>query len=93
MTDVGQIAGLELCSYGGMEESTRLLGVLDKFGNSKDFPPDVKMTRAELEVRYCISRLVHETHMAWLADAARSVLHPHNFRRIMTSLISGEWNP
>lgn len=66
-----------------MEEYSNLLAVLEPLGTTKGTPPDVSMKRAELELQYSKARLLHETHLAWLADTARSLLHPHTFRRII----------
>ncbi|RDI80101.1 High-affinity methionine permease [Venturia inaequalis] len=80
---VEQIKGVELCDYGGMEEYSKLLAVLEPLGTTAGTPPDVRMKRAELELLYSKARLSHETHLAWLADTARSLLHPRNFRAIV----------
>ncbi|KAM3067800.1 hypothetical protein ACMFMG_011534 [Clarireedia jacksonii] len=83
VTSVEQVRGVGLCSYQGMEEYSKLLEALEPLGTTQESPPNVRMTRAELELRYCKSRVLHETHLAWLADAARTLLHPHNLRRII----------
>ncbi|TLD25740.1 High-affinity methionine permease [Venturia nashicola] len=83
VTGVKQTKGVELCDYGGMEEYSRLLAVLEPLGTTAGTPPDIRMKRAELELRYSKARLSHETHLAWLADTARSLLHPRNFRAII----------
>lgn len=83
VTGVKQVEGVELCDYGGMEEYSNLLAVLEPLGTTEGTLPDIRMKRAELELRYSKARLSYETHLAWLADTARSLLHPHNFRRII----------
>jgi hypothetical protein len=80
---VVQVEGVELCDWKGMEEYTKLLEVLEPLGTTEGIPPDIRMTRAELGLRYSKARLTHETHLAWLADTARTILHPHNLRRII----------
>lgn len=80
---VEEFASIGSCSYGGAAEYNELLKSLEPFGTSKDGAPDVRMKRAELENRYCRSRQSTEGHLAWLADVARTLLHPHNLRMII----------
>lgn len=80
---VEQVSGVEPCEYGGMEAYNSLLASLESFGTCGDNAPNVRMTRAELEDRYCRCRQSTESHTAWLADAARALLHPHTLRRII----------
>lgn len=83
VTGVKQVEGIPLCDYGGMKGYAKLLAVLEPLGTTEGTPPDIKMKRAELELRYSKASLLHETHLAWLADTARSILHPHNFRALI----------
>lgn len=83
VTGVEQREGVELCDYGGMKEYSQLLAVLEPMGTTAGTPPDIRMKRAELEMRYSKARMLHETHLAWLADTARTLLHPRNFRAII----------
>ncbi|KAI1845069.1 hypothetical protein JX266_008862 [Neoarthrinium moseri] len=80
---VEEFASIGCCDYGGREEYRKLLTVLEPLGTSTDVAPDVRMTRANLEQLYCRSRLSSETHLAWLADAARTLLNPYNMRRMV----------
>lgn len=83
VSGVEKVNGFALCDYRGMEEYANLLVVLESFGEVQESIPTVIMTRAELESGYCKSRLSFETHVAWLAGSARTILHPHNLRRII----------
>ncbi|KAI8631703.1 hypothetical protein F5Y19DRAFT_424595 [Xylariaceae sp. FL1651] len=91
VTGSEEFRSIECCDFGGRVEFRRLLNALEPLGTTPEYPPDIRLTRAELESRYCRSRVTSKAHLSWLADAARTLLNPDNMRPVV-DLGHYRWN-
>jgi hypothetical protein len=83
----------EVCHYEATSDGNyeMLLEELNSYGTlGKDGPCDT-MKRKALQIMYPKSKQTSETHIAWLADAAREMLNPSNLRRLV-DFVHYEWD-
>jgi hypothetical protein len=60
-----------------------LFGALEGYGTLGEGGPKLTMKRKDLQLLYSVYRHNPETHIKWLADAVRLVLHPKTLRRLV----------
>lgn len=65
---------------GGLEA---LLGALESYGTLGEDGPNINLRRKDLQLRYSRHRQTPETHIRWMADVVRIVLHPKTLRRLV----------
>ena len=72
------------CRYYWIDQQYRLLlRALEPYGSLGPDGPHWGLKRMELDKRYSIYRKSPGTHSAWVADCARMLLNPSNFRRLV----------
>lgn len=95
ITQVEEVNRYSICTYASSFEMSRyvqLLDALESYGSlSERNSPSVYKKRSEMDKLYYHMRETPQTHLAWLADTARSVLHPLNLRKIV-DVVHFEWN-
>jgi len=67
-----------------------LLGALEAYGTLGEGGPKLAMKRKDLQLLYAVYRRSPETHIKWLADAVRLVLHPRTLRRLV-DVVHYQW--
>ncbi|KAJ5364325.1 uncharacterized protein N7496_010038 [Penicillium cataractarum] len=82
-----------VCHYEATSDGSyeMLLDALQSYGTLGSLGPRVTMKRKLLQVLYPKYKQVPETHIAWLADAAREMLNPTNLRRLV-DFVHYEWD-
>lgn len=82
-----------ICHYksedsGGYEA---LLTALESYVTLGEEGPNINMRRKGLQLRYSDHRRTPETHIKWMADAVRVVLHPQTLRRLV-DVVNYSWS-
>jgi hypothetical protein len=67
-----------------------LLGALETYGTLGAGGPKIMMKRKDLQLLYSVYRHDPDTHIKWLADAVRLVLHPKTLRRLV-DVVHYQW--
>jgi hypothetical protein len=94
LTGVKGVKEYEACQYASVADTTRydrLVRALEPYGTLGDDGPMVTKRRVEMEKTYSTCRSDPEAHLAWLADATRSLLEPTVLRRIV-DVVHYEWS-
>jgi hypothetical protein len=80
------------CRYRSEENAVyeELLGALEGYGTLGEGGPKLTMKRKDLQLLYSVHRNDPETHVKWLADAVRLVLHPKTLRRLV-DVVHYQW--
>ena len=80
------------CRYRSEESGVYedLLGALEIHGTLGEGGPKLAMKRRDLQSLYAVYRRSPETHIKWLADAVRLVLHPRTLRRLV-DVVHYQW--
>ncbi|KAJ5140852.1 hypothetical protein N7448_004260 [Penicillium atrosanguineum] len=84
----------EACNYASVADTSRyvrLVRALEPYGTLSEDGPMVTKRRVEMEKVYSTCRSDPAAHMAWLADATRSLLEPTVLRRIV-DVVHYEWS-
>jgi hypothetical protein len=68
-----------------------LLGALETYGTLGEGGPKLTMKRKDLQLLYAVYRNDPETHIRWLADTVRLVLHPNTLRRLV-DVVHYQWS-
>ncbi|KAK2782870.1 hypothetical protein FQN53_009556 [Emmonsiellopsis sp. PD_33] len=85
-----------MCEYISGASSSHyqnLLDALDSRGYGtlgEENSPSVAKRRSDMDILYHVYRTSPGTHMAWLADCTRSLLHPDTLRKIV-DVVHFEW--
>jgi hypothetical protein len=89
---IGAAADDLLCCYRSEESGVYedLLGALGVYGTLGQGGPNLKMKRKDLQLLYAVYRRDPETHIKWLADAVRLMLHPRTLRRLV-DVVHYQW--
>lgn len=88
-----RLVGTEpLCRYRSEENGVYedLLRALHSYGTLGEGGPKLTMKRKDLQLLYAVYRNDPETHIKWLADAVRLVLHPKTLRRLV-DVVHYQW--
>lgn len=83
-----------VCRYDSVADGSRydrLLQALKPYGTLGSDGPHVSKPRVEMGKTYSICRTDPGAHLAWLADAARSLLEPNVLRQII-DVVHYEWS-
>jgi hypothetical protein len=67
-----------------------LIKALDTYGTLGQGGPNLEMKRKDLQLLYAVYRQDPETHIKWLADAVRLMLHPRTLRRLV-DVVHYQW--
>lgn len=80
------------CEYVSASDGSyqQLLEALAGYGTLGENGPSVSKRRADMDLLYYGYRTSPETHKAWLADSARSLLEPVTLRKII-DVVHFEW--
>lgn len=80
------------CRYQSEESGVykELLQALENYGTLGQGGPDLTMKRRDLQLLYAVHRQRPDTHIKWLADAVRLVLHPTTLRRLV-DVVHYQW--
>lgn len=84
----------EACHYASVADTSRysrLMRALGPYGTLGEDGPMVAKRRVEMEKVYSTCRSDPAAHLAWLADATRSLLEPTTLRRIV-DVVHYEWS-
>lgn len=84
----------EACHYASVADASvyqRLTRALESYGTLGEAGPMVTKKRVEMEKVYSTCRSDPVAHLAWLADATRSLLEPTVLRRIV-DVVHYEWS-
>jgi hypothetical protein len=87
------VGGDSPCCYESKDDGAykELLESLEPYPGLEEGGPDVTMKRKDLQTLYAKHRLSPQSHVMWLADVVRVVLHPDNLRRLV-DVVHHPWN-
>ena len=80
------------CRYESEESGVyeELCSALEIYGTLGEGGPKLTMKRRDLQLLYSVYRQDPETHIRWLADAVRLMLHPKTLRRLV-DVVHYQW--
>lgn len=81
------------CHYRSEENGVYedLSAAIEPYGTLGEGGPRLTMKRKDLQLLYAVYRNDPETHIRWLADAVRLVLHPGTLRRLV-DVVHWQWS-
>lgn len=80
------------CTYDSNKDGAYedLLEALEPYGTLGESGPKVDMTRSNLQLRYAKQRQSPDSHLMWMADVVKIVLHPDYLRQLV-DVVHYQW--
>ncbi|KAJ5971372.1 uncharacterized protein N7479_001290 [Penicillium vulpinum] len=91
---IQQVQKQSACEYVSVSQATRyerLIEALRPYGTLGNDGPRVSKKRIEMDKSYALCQGSSEKHLAWLADATRSLLEPTTLRQVL-DVVHFEWS-